>query len=194
MGSTPRILVVCTANQCRSPMAEFLLRQAVEDNGINWRISSAGTHASAGLPMHPNTERLLVRRGIDVNGWTTSIVDDRLLDTSAVVLTATRQHSSYLIAARPALRTKIFPLRRFARLAASVREDRTRSAIAGDLAALLAVAGTAGVPGAAVEDDLADPIGHPYRRFKECARVIDDAIQEMLGVRPAGPALLARRP
>ena len=38
-----RILCVCLGNICRSPMAEGVLRKVSIENGLQWRIDSAGT-------------------------------------------------------------------------------------------------------------------------------------------------------
>ena len=42
------VLLVCTANYCRSPMAEGILRQQLSEKGLSQsvRIDSAGTHVS----------------------------------------------------------------------------------------------------------------------------------------------------
>lgn len=180
MVSAARVLVVCTANQCRSPLAEFLLRRAVQGN-VDWQISSAGTHAESGLPMHPNSARVLISAGVTIGSWRTTRVDDHLLDMSDIVLTATRQHSSYLIGNRPELRGKVFPLRRFGRLAERARQAGSWSPASGDLATLLNSIVGVGVPGADDADDLGDPIGRPYRRFKACARDIQHAISQIVG-------------
>jgi protein-tyrosine phosphatase len=65
-----RVLVVCTANVCRSPTAEVVLRQRVEQAGLGDRIEidSAGTHASNSVA-HPPDERSVAhaaRRGYDL--------------------------------------------------------------------------------------------------------------------------------
>ena len=45
------ILVVCTGNICRSPMAEGILRALAEAEGLDRVVvESAGTHAPEGSP------------------------------------------------------------------------------------------------------------------------------------------------
>ena len=39
------VLMVCLGNICRSPLAEGILRQKVEELGLEWSIDSAGTGA-----------------------------------------------------------------------------------------------------------------------------------------------------
>lgn len=66
-----RILFVCTGNICRSPMAEFLLRDMVEKAGLadRFEIASAGvSDEEYGAPVYPPVRRLLNARGISCDG------------------------------------------------------------------------------------------------------------------------------
>ncbi|MDR6785954.1 protein-tyrosine phosphatase [Pedobacter africanus] len=38
-----KILMVCLGNICRSPLAEGIMRQLLEEQGLNWEVTSAGT-------------------------------------------------------------------------------------------------------------------------------------------------------
>lgn len=66
------IVVVCHGNICRSPMGEYLLREAFTDAGLSdrVRVESAGTtDDEAGAGMHPRTASVLRRNGhLDI-GW-----------------------------------------------------------------------------------------------------------------------------
>ena len=55
------ILVVCTANICRSPVARLFIRQALRGAAVN--VDSAGTLAIDGSPADPIMQALLVERG-----------------------------------------------------------------------------------------------------------------------------------
>ena len=62
-----RILFVCLGNICRSPMAEFIMKQMVEEQGIeeNFYIESAATsREEEGNPIYPPAKRVLQKRGI----------------------------------------------------------------------------------------------------------------------------------
>jgi protein-tyrosine phosphatase len=66
-----RILFVCLANVCRSPMAEAMLRKLAEEAGLSERleIDSAGTASwTAGSPPHRGTLEVLARHGIEASG------------------------------------------------------------------------------------------------------------------------------
>ena len=62
----PRILILCKANICRSPMAEALLRACFPRDGQ--LIASAGLAALRGSPIDPRAEKTLVRHGLSASG------------------------------------------------------------------------------------------------------------------------------
>lgn len=67
-----RVTVVCWGNICRSPMGEFLLREALEEAGLADRVvvDSAGTSdEESGNGMHPRTAAVMRRNGHRDTGW-----------------------------------------------------------------------------------------------------------------------------
>ncbi|MGV1015858.1 MAG: hypothetical protein ACOYBW_00615 [Fluviibacter phosphoraccumulans] len=58
-----RILVICTANICRSPMAEYLLKEALRGQAVH--IASAGIHGQPGIPADPIVSKMLAEQGIN---------------------------------------------------------------------------------------------------------------------------------
>jgi protein-tyrosine phosphatase len=65
-----RILMVCMGNICRSPTAEGMLRQKLNEAGLAERIEvdSAGTYGGhAGDPPDPRSQRHAARRGLDLS-------------------------------------------------------------------------------------------------------------------------------
>ena len=68
-----KILFVCLGNICRSPMAEFIMKDLVEKAGLSERfeIASAATSAwEIGNPVYSPARQKLAEHGIDCNGKT----------------------------------------------------------------------------------------------------------------------------
>ena len=61
-----KINFVCWGNICRSPMAEFVMKNLVEQAGMSEKISveSSGCHASVGTQMHFGTANELFKNHI----------------------------------------------------------------------------------------------------------------------------------
>ena len=67
------ILFVCLGNICRSPMAEFLMKDLVRRAGLEkefYIASAAISDEESGNPVYPPIRRLLERRGISCAGKT----------------------------------------------------------------------------------------------------------------------------
>lgn len=68
-----KILFVCHGNICRSPMAEFVLKDMVKKRGLedDFYIASAATSTEEiGNPVHHGTRSRLAKEGISVAGKT----------------------------------------------------------------------------------------------------------------------------
>lgn len=68
-----KILFVCHGNICRSPMAEFVMKDMVEKNGVSeeFEIASAATSTEEiGNPVYPPAKRKLAEHGISCEGKT----------------------------------------------------------------------------------------------------------------------------
>jgi protein-tyrosine phosphatase len=65
------VLFVCTANICRSPTAEGILRRLLAHSGHagSFEVASAGTHDyHVGKPPFPAAVEIAKRRGYDITG------------------------------------------------------------------------------------------------------------------------------
>ena len=68
-----KILFVCHGNICRSPMAEFVMKDLVKKEGLagEFEIASAATSTEEiGNPVYPPARRMLHAHGIDCSGKT----------------------------------------------------------------------------------------------------------------------------
>ena len=68
-----KLLFVCHGNICRSPMAEFVMKALVQEQGLSYRyeIASAATSTEEiGNPVYPPARRMLAAHGISCAGKT----------------------------------------------------------------------------------------------------------------------------
>jgi protein-tyrosine-phosphatase len=64
-----RVLVVCTGNVCRSPMAVAILRRRLGERGVTgWEVSSAGTAPWDGAPASEGSYLICLEHGLDLSG------------------------------------------------------------------------------------------------------------------------------
>lgn len=71
MDNKIKIIFVCHGNICRSPMAEFVMRDMIKKCGLDGRIVTASAATSTeeiGNPVHSGTRRKLREHGISTDG------------------------------------------------------------------------------------------------------------------------------
>lgn len=177
------VVFICTANQCRSPMAERLLRARLHDADLE--VSSAGLAAVAGAPMVAESAEALRERGGDPRGFASRPADAATLAGADLVLTMTTTHREELIGRFPRLMRRTFTVAEAARLAAGIDTGDRVGSPAEALAA--ARARRAGTP--AEDDEVPDPVGHPIEAHRRVAAQLDGYLDVLLpllrGVPPA---------
>lgn len=98
-----RILIVCTGNLCRSPMAMGLLRARIarDRERRDWHVGSAGVWATEGQPASGHALEEMARRGIDLRHHRTRPVSGGLVEAADLVLVMTRYHAEAVRSAFP---------------------------------------------------------------------------------------------
>ncbi|MFE7772960.1 low molecular weight phosphatase family protein [Streptomyces sp. NPDC057445] len=181
-GSQPfGVLVVCTGNLHRSPLAERLLAVRLAPASERVHVSSAGTAALTGAPMDPAAASLLSEMGGDPGGAVARRLTSGLVSDAALVLGAASEHREAAVRLCPVhgLRSA-FTLREFARLlrgedAAGLTDPAERAAAL--TAGAAARRGLTG-PGSS-DDDLVDPYGASEQEARACAARITEAVQRI---------------
>ncbi len=103
-----RILIVCTANICRSPVAAALLRDRFRQRGLkDWLVGSAGTWAVAVRPASRHSVSVMSRHGHDITGHRAAMVDEHFLRDADLVLTMETGHAEALRSEFPAHAHKV---------------------------------------------------------------------------------------
>ncbi len=106
------ILMVCTGNTCRSPMARAIAEHALttlsaqaQEAGmvpVPTRVISAGVAASDGSPMTPEAREALLEMGIDAGPHRSRALTRDMLRGADVVFAMTSQHLTALRSGDPA--------------------------------------------------------------------------------------------
>jgi tRNA threonylcarbamoyl adenosine modification protein (Sua5/YciO/YrdC/YwlC family) len=104
------VLLVCTGNTCRSPMAELLMRrelarrlncdeQNLEEHGV--LVQSAGIAAAMGSPPSTEAVRVMEELGMDLRGHESRTLTEQLVRHADLILTMTSGHFDAIVAHWP---------------------------------------------------------------------------------------------
>ena len=160
----PRVLLLCTANQCRSPMGEAILRAARPD----LEVGSAGRLAG-GVPASATAVEVLAARGLDLSGHVSRTTTAVLLGDADLVVGMAREHVRDAVLLRPDVRPRAFTLKDLVRRAERVGPRDPSEELGPWLSMVGEGRTTADLLGASEADDVADPIGRPAARYRTCA-------------------------
>ncbi|MPW20869.1 low molecular weight phosphotyrosine protein phosphatase [Paraburkholderia sp. CNPSo 3157] len=97
------ILMVCTGNVCRSPIAAALLIQSMP--GV--ATLSAGTHALVGRGADPLAMALMQERGIDLSAHVATALSDAHVRNANLILAMTRAHLTWLKTLYPEVKERV---------------------------------------------------------------------------------------
>lgn len=150
MSDPKHVLFVCTGNTCRSPMAEGLLRKALEGRN-DFKVGSAGVAASKGTSASPETLKVLKKKGATMDGFRSRPVTEALLSEASHVFAMTEGHLAVLEARFPQYGDKFFLVREFSGIS-----DKRQGL------------------------DVPDPIGMGMPAYEEVAKVFEAAIPSII--------------
>ncbi|MCA9977229.1 MAG: hypothetical protein KC413_15825 [Anaerolineales bacterium] len=102
------ILIVCTANICRSPVGEALLQDRLQKRGLSqWVVSSAGTWALWLRGASQSSIDVCEKMGLDITGHRSRMIDEKLSEQADLVLCMETGHVEALKAEFPSQANKI---------------------------------------------------------------------------------------
>ena len=168
------VIVVCTGNVCRSPIAEGLLRRATEHRpiGAPITVSSAGTAGWEGSPATPEAVEAAAERGVDISGHIATRLRPGMAAGADLVLCMAREHRDLITRDEPEAAGKAFSLKELVRLL----EDGARAPLTPH-----------------PDEDIADPLGLPLDGYRAIASELEDWIDRLVPALfdPAPAALIA---
>jgi protein-tyrosine phosphatase len=177
------ILVVCSGNICRSPVAEGLLRRALEGRlgDAAPLIASAGTIAMDGAPASEGSVIAARELDVDISNHRARALTDRLIEDADLCLSMAGEHRDEIAARVPEATDRAFTLKELVRLLERlppaavdpVPAIRSRVAEAADLR-------SGNGRRDAVDDDVVDPLGMPLETYRAVAWELDGWIERLV--------------
>lgn len=147
-----RVLMVCSGNTCRSPLAELALRAVLPAELAEWLdVASCGTGAADGLPASDGARRLARAEGLSLEEHRSRRLSRPLIDEANLVLAMEPAHLDAVLHLDPSRAADVHLLTAYA-AGASARE---------------------GAP-------IPDPFGGGLERYRSVYRQIRDAVQAAL--------------
>jgi len=148
--SSLMIVVVCTGNTCRSPMAEAMCRKLIAeklgckpselaDHGV--MVMSAGLSAMMGGRPAPEAVTVMSRMGIDLTDHETQPLTGQLVRHADLIWTMTRSHRAAIAQQWPEALSRTFVI-------------------------------------STNQGDIADPIGGPLEFYEKCAQQIKAELEQ----------------
>lgn len=108
-----KILIVCTGNTCRSPMAEGIFNELKKDLDMDLWVLSAGISAYEGSPVASNAVKSLESIH-DISHYRAKMVNEDLLEQADLILTMTKMHRDILLDRYEGIEDKTYLLNEYA--------------------------------------------------------------------------------
>ena len=107
------VLILCTGNTCRSPMAECLLNASSKEYPIldKFTFQSAGVFAQDNQPASSNSQKAIEGKSLSLKSHRSQQVTQELIDQAYMILGMTSSHIQQLEYQYERLPEKIFPFR-----------------------------------------------------------------------------------
>lgn len=174
-----RIVVLCTANRCRSPMAEALLARRLAEAGVKAEVTSAG-QLEGGIAASGGSVRAMAARGISLVEHRSRTVTPEMLHEADLVLCMARSHLREAAVAAPHAFGRTFTLRELVRRGEALGRRRPDQSVGEWLDQVNAGRRVGDLLGDDPNDDIADPIGGPDRAYERTAAQLEDLVDRLV--------------
>ena len=170
-----RVLVVCTGNVCRSPIAEGMLRAAFAErlgDGAP-EVASAGTMGWEGSGADPNSIAAAAERGVDISGHVARGLASADLLSADLVLAMSSEHAVAAVREARGAASKTFTLKELVRLVEALPEPAAGEDLRARVGAADALRAE-GFEGNPHDLDVSDPLGMPLQSFRAVAWELEE--------------------
>jgi protein-tyrosine phosphatase len=190
------VLLVCTGNICRTPMAEGFLREHLHARspGETIAVGSCGVIAVDGNPPTPEAVRAAGERDVDIAAQRARRLSTPLVERSDLVIAMSQEHVAEVVRLVPSAVSKTFTLKELLYLARDLPavapveggergDDELLRARVAEAHALRQRRPTSGL-----DLDVSDPLGMSLETYRATAWELDTLLGELV------EALLGRLP
>jgi low molecular weight protein-tyrosine phosphatase len=174
----PGIVVLCTANICRSPMAAALLARRLTALHVTVPVRSAGI-ISRGDPPHPEVISVMARYGIDIASHRSSIACAADFGRASLVLAMARDNLRHAVITEPGAWQRAFTLKELVRRGERIGPRPPGQPFCQWLSRAHAGRERLSLLGDSAGDDVADPSGGRLRAYADTASLLDRLITRL---------------
>ena len=149
-----KIMFICTGNICRSAMAQWLLKQKLDDKEIkNVEVYSCGVYAQDGdIPTWEAKRVMMDEYSIDMNKHRATNILNSNIKEMDLILCETSRHKSDVLRIYPELEGKVFTMKEY------VGYDREYHD----------------------KIDIKDPWGYDIETYRSCIAEIDECLELLI--------------
>ena len=146
------IMFICTGNICRSAMAEWELKNKVEELKKDIKVYSCGVYAENGQAATNEAIKAMEEYGVDLKKHKSTNIKNSKINDMDLILCATFSHKINVIYMYPDLKQKIYTLKEY------VEYSKDESNL-----------------------DIKDPYGFDIETYRNCAKEIIECINLLIG-------------
>jgi len=174
----PEILLLCSANVCRSVMAQAMLTRRLAARPAPACVASAGLLDGGRLPP-PEVISVMAARGIDVTGHRSRRVTAGDVGAADLILGLAREHVRHAVVLAPDSWPRAFTLRELLRRGLRAGARAPGEPLGGWLARAAADRGRSDLLGRDPGDDVPDPYGGPLAGYVATASLLDGLTRDL---------------
>lgn len=172
------VLVLCTANRCRSVMSEALLARKIAELGMHVPVRSAGVRGE-GEPAPREVISAMAGYGLDVSHHRSHVVAASDLREAGLVLAMAREHVRQAVVTEPSVWPHVFTLKELARRGDQVGPRMPAEPLGDWLARVHRGRPRAALLGDCADDDVADPFGGPPDAYLATAALLGKLVSQV---------------
>jgi protein-tyrosine phosphatase len=192
MVSRPEVLVLCTANICRSPMAQALLADRLA--ALGWAVTvHSGGMLGDGEPPCPQAISVMAGYGLDITAHRSRRLTASDFERADLTLAMTRENLRYAVVEAPAVWPRAFTIKELVRRGEGIGPRPPGESLAGWLARAHDGRERAALLGDSADDDVADPTGGPLRGYTDTATALGALVDRLVRLCWPPAALAALR-